>query len=258
MIYYEHRPTKIRQGPPRLVTREELDQRRGFRSVYGWPTEAADHVRTTGSSAGLKWFAVYSDELLLDFDDSPEAANRAEDWLLRHEISFSVWSSGGRSVHFHIDIEPILGPAVPHSQKKFVAATFPGADLAFYHAAGMYRLPGTAHEKNPGWYKELRRANSGYLLAVPMISQPLFRPSATGGSQRDPADLDAILTHMLFKTVYEGQGRNKHAYNMAKLLKDLGHDYERALEVVANWSDDFAVPPIDGAELSATVQSAYR
>lgn len=256
--YYEHRPTKIRQGPPRLVTREELDQRRGFRSVYGWPEDAANHVRTTGSSAGLKWFPVYSDELLLDFDDAPEAADRAVSWALDSGVAYSVWKSGGRSIHLHIKVQPMLGQSVPHSQKQFVAATFPGADLAFYHAAGMYRLPGTAHEKNPGCYKELIEKWDGIAWPIPLINQPLFRPSASRGSQRDPADLDAILTHMLFKTVHEGEGRNKHAYNMAKLLKDLGHDYDRALEVVANWSDDFAVPPIDGTELSATVRSAYR
>jgi hypothetical protein len=258
MIYYEHRPTKIRQGPPRLVTREELDQRRGFRSVYGWPTEAADHVRTTGSSAGLKWFPVYSDELLLDFDDRPHDANVAITLMAEYGYAFSWWESGGRSVHLHIKIEPMLGSNVPASQKQFVAATFPGADLAFYHAAGMYRLPGTAHEKNPGHYKRMVEEFRGRPLAIPLINQPLFRPSASGGSQRDPADLDAILTHMLFKTVHEGEGRNKHAYNMAKLLKDLGHDYARALDVVEGWSGDFAVPPISRTELEATVRSAYR
>jgi hypothetical protein len=231
--------------------------------VYGWPNAAADHVRTTGSSAGLKWFPVYSDELLLDFDDQPEAAKAAYSWLVARGHNFEEWDSGGRSVHFHIPIEPMFGPSVPASQKVFVAANFPGADLAFYHAAGMYRLPGTAHEKNPGQYKRRIVAYNilgGALpLVIPMINQPLFRPSsATGGSQRGPADLDAILTHMLFKTVHEGEGRNKHAYNMAKLLKDLGHDYDRALETVEGWSGDFAVPPISRTELEATVRSAYR
>lgn len=258
MIYYEHRTTKIRQGPPRLVTRDELDQRRGFRSVYGWPEAAANHVRTTGSSAGLKWFPVYSDDLLLDFDDQPAAADRAVSWCLASGVAFSAWKSGGRSVHLHISIQSMLGQSVPFSQKQFVAATFPGADLAFYHAAGMYRLPGTAHEKNPGCYKELIERWDGIAWEIPMINQPMFRPSASGGSSRDPADLDAILTHMLFKIVHEGEGRNKHAFNMAKILKDLGHDYARALDVVEEWSTGFASPPIGRAELEATVRSAYR
>lgn len=258
MIYYEHRTTKIRQGPPRLVTRDELDQRRGFRSVYGWPIEAADHVRTTGSSAGLKWFPVYSDDLLLDFDDNPGGTQAALDCLAAAGIGYSWWDSGGRSNHFHIPIEPMLGQSVPFSQKQFVAARFPGADLAFYHAAGMYRLPGTAHEKNQGQYKTLNEQVPGKILRIPMISQPMFRPSASGGSSRDPADLDAILTHMLFKTVHEGEGRNKHAFNMAKILKDLGHDYARALDVVEEWSLGFASPPVGRAELEATVRSAYR
>ena len=264
MIYYEHRTTKIRQGPPRLVTRDELDQRRGFRSVYGWPQEAADHVRNTGLSSGLKWFSVYSDDLLLDFDDQPAAADRAGSWLHENGIAYTMWNSGGRSVHFHIPIEPMLGQSVPVSQKQFVAATFPGADLAFYHAAGMYRLPFTAHEKNPGQYKRPIIAYHPWPtgherpLVIPMINQPMFRPSASGGSSRDPADLDAILTHMLFKTVHEGEGRNKHAFNMAKILKDLGHDYARALDTVEAWSDGFASPPIGRTELEATVRSAYR
>ena len=255
---YEIRTTKIRQGPVRLVTREDLDQRRGYRSVYGFPPEAVAHVQATRSTAGLKWFPVYSDELLLDFDDNPEAAIRAIKRCRDNNLSFSWWNSGGRSAHLHIQAVPALGQAVPASHKEFVSIEFPGADLAFYHAAGMYRLPGTAHEKNPGQYKELVERWDGRPLDIPLISSPMFKPGAAATGSKDAAELDLILTHMMFQTLSEGEGRNKHAFKMAKLARETGRDFEGALDAVALWSSTCAQPPLDRAELEATVRSAFR
>jgi len=258
MIQYEHRSTKIRQGPPKLTAHANLELLRGFRSVYGWPADAAQHVMSTRSSAGLKYFAVYSNELLLDFDDQPEAAAQCEQWLLDNNHTYTMWNSGGRSIHFHIRCCDMEGTTVPQSQKAFVARQFPKADLSFYHAAGMYRLPGTAHEKNPGRYKVMLSHHYGVPLDIPLLSSmPVFR-SAAVDSDTDKQECERLLTVMMFKVISEGEGRNQHAYKLAKIAQDCGYDYDRALEIVAAWSDTCAHPGLGVDELETTVRSAYR
>lgn len=257
MIQYEYRSTKIRQGPPKLTTHANLDLLRGFRSVYGWPDETAQHVISTGSTAGLKYFPVYSNELLLDFDDQPEAAAECEGWLLRNNHTHSMWESGGRSVHFHIRCCDMEGISVPYSQRMFVSTTFPKADLSFYHAAGMYRLPGTAHEKNPGRYKVMLSNHYGLPLDIPMLVRPpVFKQAVDSDSGGQ--DKEMLLTTMMFKVISEGEGRNHHAFKLAKVAQDCGYDYDRALEIVEAWSSTCAQPSLDAGELEATVRSAYR
>lgn len=258
MIQYEYRSTKIRQGPPKLTSHASLDMLRGFRSVYGWPEETANHVKSAGSTAGLKYFPVYSNELLLDFDDQPEAAEQCKQWLIDHNCTYTMWDSGGRSVHFHIRVCDMEGAAVPYSQRVFVAATFPKADLSFYHAAGMYRLPGTAHEKNPGRYKVMLGHNYGVPLDVPMLTPPPVFRSAVSKTDMDRQECERLLTVMMFKQLSEGEGRNQHAYKLAKIAQDCGYDYDRALEIIQAWSDTCAHPSLGEDELTTTVRSAYR
>lgn len=257
-ILYEHRVGKIRHGTPKLLTSIGLEMCRGFRSVYGWPEEAVAHILQTRSTAGLKYFAVYADDLLLDFDNNQAAADAAQAWLLANNITHTMWDSGGRSVHFHIKIQPMLGRMVPASHKKFVAATFPGADLSFYHAAGMYRLPFTAHEKNPGRYKEMTGHLYKYTLDIPLLPEtPIFAAAAVLDID-DRAGTEQLLTYMMFKIVNEGDGRNHHAYKLTKIAKDLGYDFETAMDIVETWSDSCAQPCLEPAELETTVRSAYR
>jgi hypothetical protein len=258
MILYEHRVTKVRRGAPKLVTEAALEACRGFRSVYGWPEDAVKYVLDTGRTAGLKYFDVFSNVLLLDFDNNPEAASSAQRYLLDNKYTHTMWDSGGRSIHFHIKIEPMQGRMVPPSQKAFVSNNFPGADLSFYNASGMYRLPNTAHEKNPGRYKQMIGHCYGKTMLVPTREMtPLFA-SAKIVEEEDKSGLDSLLTYMMFVCVSEGDGRNNHAFKIAKICRDLGYEIENAMDIVETWSSGCANPSLEHGEVETTVRSAYR
>jgi hypothetical protein len=122
----------------------------------------------------------------------------------------------------------------------------------------MYRLPNTAHEKNPGKYKEMISHLYGKTLKVPLLPvTPLF----TAPKQIEPGDrdsLDSLLMYMMFVNVNQGDGRNNHAFKIAKICRDLDYEIEDAMDVVATWSNLCAQPSLEDGEIETTVRSAYR
>lgn len=259
-IYYEVRIGKTRRREPALVLKDSLDYYRGFRSVYGFPDETAEIIRTQKSTRNLGSTLLYSDELLIDFDNNESAADAAGNWASAEGLDFSVWHSGGRSIHLHIAIVPMLGLAIPYKQKKFVEKFIPGADMSFYHAAGMFRLPGTFHEKNPGMSKQILAYSAGDALNLEeSLGQFNFEPRYTRIQNHlvNKESQEMILNYLMFKTVNEG-GRNQHAYNIARACMDLGYTFQKTKEIVAYWNSTACSPALQDMELVTTIRSAYQ
>lgn len=252
---YEVRKTKIRKERVILVPYEDLPNYQGFRSMYGYPANIAQHILAEGNTAGLSGVEVYSDLLLVDFDDKPELGHqmaeelRAYDWV--------KFDSGGRSIHLHVRINPMLGADVPYMQKEWMRKHFPGADLSIYKTAGIYRLAGTYHESNPGHCKEVIETNfTGKSLEIEQIERPI--PLAS----RDyipNEDLEGMLMHLMGRSVHQGTtGRNYHAFKISKVCKHLGLDPREAADFVGRWNRNCCVPPLPASGLEATIRSAYR
>lgn len=259
-ILYEVRGNKIRKSTILLVPKSELSNYRGFRSVFGFPNETAEIVLSQNSTRNIGNLATYSNDMLLDFDSNEAAADGAAEWLVNAGIDFEVWHSGGRSVHIHIETIPMQGLGVPFKHKKFIATFFGGADLSFYHAAGMYRLPGTLHEKNLGNYKRIQYYSAGIPLDIGQYMQEFsFEPSYTDvqNSSKEQVDMEKMLTYQMFRYVGEG-GRNRHVYIMSRLCIDLGYDIMYTTEVVKAWNDTLCNPPLSDQEIGITVSSAYQ
>ena len=258
-ILYQVRGNKIRKSTILLVPKEDLPNYRGFRSVFGFPVETAGFILNQNSTRNIGGLATYSDDMLLDFDNNETAADAAATWLATAGVGFSVWHSGGRSIHIHIDTLPMQGLGVPFKHKKFVATFFGGADLSFYHTAGMYRLPGTLHETNLGNYKKIHYYSAGIPLDIYTYMQEFsFEPSYTDiqNNSKAQVDMEKMLTYQMFRYVGEG-GRNRHVYIMARLCIDLGHDIMYTTEVVNAWNESLCNPPLSDQEISITVSSAF-
>jgi hypothetical protein len=212
------------------------------------------------STRGLASMPIYADEVLVDFDNNELAATKAIEWLTQRELGFTAWHSGGRSIHLHIPCEPMTGLGVSGIHKRFVMANMAGADLSFYHGAGMFRLPGTLHEANPGQYKKLLNIYEGKLLSLQMyIPDYEVSPkySLRAESERSTEESEKMLTYLMFRQVTEG-GRNRHAYTIARTCTDLGYSYKKTREILDMWNETSCRPMLSESELYTTATSAFK
>ncbi len=245
---YEIRYHKRRFGAPILVPYSEVSNYTGFRSSYGYPPEVADKIANSFSTAGLGAVEVYSSSLLVDFDDCPEAALAMADMLSAYQ--YVLFDSGGRSLHLHIAIEPMLGTHVPHWQKMFVKSIAPQADLSIYKHTGIFRLPGTHHSN--GRVKHALKFNAGAKLSIPEPAIPMPSP------QQDlDEDQDLVLMWLLDADGVEGE-RNKHVFQLARTCAKLGMPRHEAEELIAGWNQRKCHPPLQGMEMGLTINSGYR
>ena len=253
MQYYcELRRTLRRDGPIQLVPLDDLQYLTGFRSVYAYTEEVARTILEAKTTSILRGQPVYSDMLLIDFDAFDPAEFRK--LLLRNGIAFQVWDSGNRSIHFHIPIVPMFGPDVPSMQKAWVKQHAPDADISFYHAAGIYRLPGTYHAKNPGHCKKLLEERSGSALEITATSAG-WTPR-TGPILRDESRLEDFNTGLL-KAVGEG-GRRPYVWKLATIGAEAGLTFDEVVEKISWWNSHLCHPPHSQDAIIKQIESAFR
>lgn len=276
-ILYELRKTTQRTGPVRLVSQEELGQSTGFRSIYGFCEEAIKHIQDTKTTAGLRGFELYSDVLLVDFDNQPEAADKFELYLMNMgtdvtsatalqfilqiggNYKYEKYDSGGRSIHFHVPLEPMQGSTIPESQKEWMKKIAPLADMSVYKTSGMFRLTGTFHHKNRGQYKRLITKEEGQLLSIPMIQVVEYKINSIDRISTEDSDLEYILMRLLVTKVVEGTiGRNNHLFKMAAICRDMGIGSNECEHLVHIWNSEYCTPPLQGTGIKSTINSAYR
>lgn len=252
-ILYEYR-RQVRRGsqPVSLITKDSLLSERGFRSIYGFDEDACEYIRNENTTAGLAGHNFYSDDLLVDFDNAWAAAEAfAEDMA---PYSYTMWDTGGRSIHFHVDIEPMYGPEVPAVQRAWMKELYPEADTGIYKSSGIYRLPGTYHHRAVGARKALLEENRGDKLYIGDVRRPVDvqRAVYSGGHE-----LEDALNHMLMLPAGEG-GRNNRLFNIVRLCKLCGEDLEATKRLCAGWNAQFCSPPLPHQELMQTVLSGFH
>ena len=246
MYWVEVRASQQRRGRPYLVPLSEVSKvSGGFRSVYAYDDATRDLILAQSSTAGLVSTPVYSDVLLVDFD------NCEPDDLLYHcydnSLAHEVYESGNRSWHVHIPLVPAYGADVPWSQKQWVQEHAPLADVTYYHQAGQFRLDGTRHEKT-GRYKRSVRKVEGQLLDIPIVArQPA---SLRGGGQAG-----LFFAHLLRPAV-EG-GRRVYVWHLAKLAHSEGLSYEVAVARVLWWNQNFCRPILGDTVVKEKVHDVY-
>jgi hypothetical protein len=238
MSYFvEIRTTVKRRSTIEIVPLEEVDQYTGFRSVYAFDAETVETIKEARSTRNLGNAQVYSDTLFVDFDGTDPASFRAA--LVALGVGFSVFDSGNRSIHFHVPIVPMLGAWIPQAQKDWVKKNAGGlADISFYHAAGMYRLPRTHHVKT-GRAKVLTEQVAGGLLEIPkQVNKVIPLP---GMSERERSEEG--LTHILLRRAGIG-GRTAHLFKLVSYAHGLGRSYDEALEMAQLWNAVFTAVPL--------------
>jgi hypothetical protein len=254
----EIRSTVTRTGRPKLVPYKDKYNYTGFTSVYGYTEEAVTHIRETRSTRGLSRFPVYSDVLYVDFDDNDAAAEKFEDEHLLGKYKYERYHSGGRSIHFHIPIEPMYGVNVPYSQKLWMEQHAPEADMSIYRHSGLYRLPETYHTKYPGKKKELTavgvagdnilRIENRPRTAVPTINDEI--------EEKGKEYFHMILGKLLNTRIDEG-GRHPHAYKIAMAGRTSGKTRDYTRRLLGMWNNDNCYPSKQEWELDKLVNWVY-
>jgi hypothetical protein len=252
-VEVEIRGSVARRGAPKLVPIEDRYKHIGFTSIYAFPPAVADRIKTQRSTRGIRDCAVYSDTLFVDFDNAEAAAERLRSFLAGNDIAFDMYHSGGRSIHFHVDLDPMTGPGVPRAQRAWMEAHAPEADMSIYKQSGMFRLPGTYHSKHPGKRKlKIGQHRPGERLKIEV--KPTLSEAPHGNSN---ADYYRFLGCLLCQRVGSG-GRNNHAYKICKAAYTAGLDEAETRELLFQWNMTSCDPPQEDHELLTILESAYR
>jgi len=238
----EHRATTRRLGPPRFVPLDSIEFCRGFRGVYAHPAHIAAMATEQRHMRGLVGSDLYSDTLFLDFDNNPDAAARFASHLTEMGVGYQQFDSGNRSVHFHVPIVTMIGPAINLAQRDWVKRHAPGADVTFYHPAGLYRITGTFHVKNPGHCKHLTDQMAGAKLEIPAWTGAMPKPVSS--IEADMEDREGLLAALLKKEVGEGE-RTPHLYKIVRTARSLGFTYSEVIEDCHYWNAHNAHPSHD-------------
>jgi len=246
--WVEHRPAVRRFAKPVLVPLESLDGLLGFRSMYAFGDKTADWIRKKGSMTDLRGRPLYSDTLFLDFDDCFDEAYQFREFL---QWEFYMYHSGGRSIHFHIPIEPMLDPDVFLQQKKWVKRHAPAADVSIYRPCGLYRLEGTFHRstKQP---KILEDCNDGPKLKIDEhIPAHKVLPTV---QPRNPS--------MTFQTMLEDEcgpgNRRPFMFRLIAFGVDLGYTEFDLYQMVRLWNDRRTSPPLPITSFNEYFKKTYE
>lgn len=244
MYWVEISDTAKHGTPPKLVPMEEAFNHTGFMSSYAYGTRVATWIENNasvkygcmGSMVGLvsSQQPVYTDRLLVDFDENPlEDAKKLTNYLREVGIQYSVWASGGRSYHVHIHCIGKEDWRVPTSQKHWIAswADAMGAkvDLSVYHGASLFRLPNTVHDKT-GKKKVLLDFFEGGLLDYDIVDA-----TAPATPPENVKEAERMVWRMLLSNITEG-GRHLHVYKIASQATRLGWNTAKITEHVSWWN----------------------
>lgn len=232
----------------------QLHLHHGFRSVYCWRWQERQELEQRGHLRRIQDIPVVSTELLVDFDDKPTEADQFSVWLQDNGIMFNKYQSGNRSTHYHVLTTWQEGVWVPYAQREWARRYAVGADLTIYHHAGLFRLPGTFHEKSPGGRKTLLYAASGRPLEIPR-QEPRLRsiPLTPLGSDEAAEKLQRGLG----RTVTEG-GRRVHAWYLGAMAYDAGLTFEQACDKILEWNISRSVPALDQGTVIDKITEAFN
>lgn len=247
VVYYVEIRKTVKRGKPKFVPLEEVNQHTGFRSIVAYDAVTVERLKEAGNTTGMRGTSVYADTLFIDFDDHDPKDFR--EWLRASGLAHEEYHSGGRSIHFHIEIEPVFAAWVPLAMKSWVQEHAPTADVSFYHWCGQYRLPGTFHYKYPGQRKRLLHAQGKTQIR---LEKPKDLPLNYDIDQnKSIEDLYIIST----KQTSMGN-RRPTLWLIATTALELGWDEDEILQHLLWVNKNFCNPPHDESTVEGQLEQA--
>jgi hypothetical protein len=257
--FFEIRQTVQRMSREvHLFAGDELENKYGFVSVYGFDAALTALIRDRQSTRDLKDFPVYSETLYVDFD-SNDGLDEFLAALRDEHYTYELWSTGNRGAHVHIPIVPMYGKTVPDSQREWVlsiATPTAAVDTTIYRHAAMIRLPDTFSEKNAGHSKHLINRHVGSRKAeIPLLPPrpPVSLPSLDSG---EPAD--RAVFYAMYQCSQGEPGRRNFIWRFGATAAEAGIPLDEALDAAMAWGARRCDPPLPPAVVEEHFTSGYR
>jgi hypothetical protein len=234
MIQYEWRNVPFRDHDPII----SVEGTHNFRSVYGYPEAAQEHIKATGNLVGVKQFAVQSSTLCIDVDEEKHL-DEIEAIIAAQNVGYSVWTTGNRGLHFHIDMEPIESIDLPYSQAEYIRGLglSKWVDMTIYRHHSIIRTPGAVHATT-GKRKEIVRQIDGPMLSINLVQEP--EPEFEHHESGDADSIRRFKRNLLQK---RGPGqRHMHLYILFESGISAGHDIDTMLDWLHWWNNHQTAP----------------
>jgi hypothetical protein len=234
---------------------EDMKHNTGYRSVFAWSREDADAAVAAGTVKVLKDRPAFADTIFVDFDNNKESAYAFRQRLLDEDFLYEMYTSGGRSIHFHISMVPQYDIRVPYSVRNFMQNFKQFAyDPSVYNYCSLFRLSGTVHEKT-GKPKTLIEQDGFYHVSLDLLEPPKINLVTTDHDALAVAI--ALYTNYLGGGVAEG-GRYTVQWKVAKAFQEAGLSFDTALELVLAMDESWKNLSKGMEETKRAVKDAYR
>ncbi len=234
MIKYEWRNVPFRDHDPIIA----VEGTHNFRSVYGYPPDIQEHIAATNLMVGIKSFAVQSSTLFIDVDEE-EHLEEIERIIAAANVGYSVWTTGNRGLHFHIDMDPDTSIDLPYSQAEYIRGLGLGqwVDMSIYRHHSIIRTPGAVHAST-GKRKEVLRTVDGPMLRINLVQEP--EPEFENHEEGDSASIRRFKCNLIQK---RGVGqRHMHLFILFNSGINAGHDIDTMLDWLQWWNNHQADP----------------
>lgn len=229
----------------------------GYSSLYMFKEVDALEVLERGNSQGLDQYEVGSDRLVIDIDSGFAGLEQAVEILDQLNLSYTVWSSGGKGYHIVLDHDLIISKSLPYSHRKLVESWGIEADFTLYQHGRLLSLPNRLHRATKKRKQAIFTVKANR-LEVPLLQapdKPVFDFNAQNGLDELGYSL-LKLAELAVKSPKEGS-RHTLIWGMAKDLCRSGLSFETTVELLIKVNDSWPLPKTH-AEVQNAVTQAYQ
>lgn len=228
----------------------------GYCSLYYFRNKDAQTIRKSGSSKGLNKYPVWTNRLVMDYDDGDATLWDDFPKIAEFGAPFRIYTSGGKGYHVEIHIEPMVGLNVPFFQRVFVTSHGFKVDLSLYQSGRLISNIGRVHPKTQRKKALIMEFFEGQPLVIPQNAQP---PVPYEEKKSDTMVFLQAIARLNKSLKYAPGIGNRHTalWGMAKDLAGGGLSHDTALELLLNVNKTWPNPKED-CEVEAAVEQAYR
>ncbi len=227
----------------------------GYCSLYYFLQHDAEKIMRAGSSKGLNQYPVFTNRLVMDFDNGDDTIwdDLSKIWDLG--APFRMYTSGGKGYHVEIHTEFMKGTHIPHSHKCFVEELGVHVDFGLYRHDRLLSNPGRVHPKTGLKKKIIFEVPHGKPLKIPEVipvkKTPVIESNDSHMLRQGIGRLNSALA------LEPGIGdRHMLLWGVAKDLKLSGLDFETVLDLMLAVNNAWSTPKEPG-EVEAAVSQAF-
>jgi hypothetical protein len=230
----EYRKKTIRPHKPILLEGPGRVQY-NFQSIYKFPETTADFIKTNGNTKNLKGMPVFSDKLFIDIDEDKNV-NEALKIIKDLNIAYSVWNTGGRGRHIHINIQPMSGVNVVYSQRLWLeqVGLWELIDTSIYREGGIIRTPGAVHQRTGG-VMVCEEQHEGTTLTIRTLTPP---PVVHSVARQVTGSVSAEFDFFMNLLAKKDCGlRHTHMYILWNRGIEAGYSEEEVADAIHWWNN---------------------